>query len=218
FGVCRPETGEDLAMTLKPGQKVDAFTMITLPAKGDIEKLIVQSGDDRVLRYALKGKVKPLDAAYADPEDKTGCTARVEFAGKIGAAFPLPLTEPSYQDAFDLTVDGITTIATSLTEEELPEGTQNLVVALRIKNASREGGKYFRYDSLRAELQMEDGSTIEAKQRLIHVTSNRDVDFTLAKGAEVKCRIAFEVPNDTKAKTLVIRGSSEQSRSFVFTL
>jgi hypothetical protein len=218
LGVFRSDTLVGLGMELKPGQKVDAFTIIPIPAKGDIEKLIIQSGDDRVLRFALTGKVKPLDPTYADPDDKSGFTAREELAARVGVTFPLPLDDPNHQDAFDLTVDGISTVTASLTEEEQPEGTHNIVLALRLKNASQEGGKFFRGDCFHAELRMDDGSTVEAKARLLHATAARDVDFTLAKGAEVKCRIYFEVPTDAKPKHLAIRSSSEQSRSYVFTL
>jgi hypothetical protein len=217
-GASRPETGEGLSMPLKPGQKVNAYALMTVPAKGDIEKLIVEVGDGRVLRYALTGKIKPLDAAWADPSDKSGCTPRTELPGKVGVTLPLFLTEPNHQDAFDVTVDGISTVTTSLTDDELPEGTHNIVVAMRVKNASRDGGKLFRFDSVLAELQMEDGSTVEARQRLVHATANRDVDFKLAKDAEVKFRIHFEVPTDSKAKTLVLRGPNAAGRSYVFPL
>ncbi len=73
-----------LSMPLKPAQKVEAFAIIPVTAKGEIPKLIVMRHQPPVLRYDLRGKVAPLEPAYADPSDPTGATVLSEVSAQQG--------------------------------------------------------------------------------------------------------------------------------------
>jgi hypothetical protein len=83
------ETGEALNVNLKPAQKVEAYTVIKVPAKGVVPKLIVKPESGGVIRYDLRGVAKPLTAPFADPADKTGATALKEIPGQNGQYYPL---------------------------------------------------------------------------------------------------------------------------------
>ncbi len=215
----RPDTGSDIDLQLKPGQKMDAYTYVALPAKGDIEKLIIQSHDDRVLRYALTGKVKPLEAAYADPDDKSGCSARSECAAKVGVPFPLPLREPVYQSAFDVTVDSHTVVSEPITEDgELPEDHVNLVVSLRARLVPPSPKTALDFSGLNISARMDDGSVAEGIRELVHATGKRSVDFNLEKAAEVKFRMSIPIPKDAKPTALIIKGPFDEMRSWVIEL
>jgi hypothetical protein len=218
--VCRPDTGGALDLELKPGQKVDAFTYIPVPAKGDIEKLVIQSGDNRVLRYALTGKVKPLDALYADPDDKTGFSAREEFVGKMGTAFQLPLYPWNPGSALDMVVERVATLSEPVVaDEELPEGSKNLVVWLRVKNVGASeatvNGETF---SVRAR--MDDGSAVQSTGGLLHATAKRTLEdcVEIEKGAETTVRVCIQIPKDATPKALVIAGHLDELRRWVIPL
>jgi hypothetical protein len=90
---------EKLSMSLKPAQKVDCYTCIMLPNDCQAPKLMVRPQDEGpVLRYDLHGKVKGLEAPYADSKDETGATALAEVPAEKGKAYPGTALDFSYDD------------------------------------------------------------------------------------------------------------------------
>lgn len=84
--VVQKNYGTDLSLNLKPAQRMDCETVIVVPAKAIIPKLMVahRTGGP-VLRYDLHGKV----AALAKPFSADGTTALASYPGAIGTAYPL---------------------------------------------------------------------------------------------------------------------------------
>src|ERR1044072_7807961 len=64
--VRREDSLDDLSIELKPAQKIKVQTVIVVPSKGTVPKLIVahRSGG-AVIRYDLREVLKPLQAPYA---------------------------------------------------------------------------------------------------------------------------------------------------------
>ncbi len=62
------ETSQTLDQDLKPGQKVNLRLVVSVPASESINKIMIIPTDRKVLRYNLTGKIKQLEAQYADPK------------------------------------------------------------------------------------------------------------------------------------------------------
>ncbi len=209
--------GKTLELTLKPGQRMDGYTLIRLPAAGDIQKLMIISSEDKAIRYTLKGKVKPLVAPYVDPMVKEGFTVGATAPMKMGEATPLASTGHKSSEYFDFTVEKMTLSSKPLMEEAPEEGKQFVVLTGRVKNTSRTDGLLIRADSLKLSLVTTDGESVEHTNRMLHATQGREAEFTLAKGAEGRFRLWFIVHKDSKLKSLSVR-HNDNDRPFTIDL
>lgn len=96
--VAREGTTERLELSLKPAQKVQAMTVIRVPASGVVPKLMVQR-EAALLRYDLRGQVTPLAKGIADPADVGGATPRSQV--------PTALKTFSSLERFDVRLDEV---------------------------------------------------------------------------------------------------------------
>lgn len=200
------ENNNQLEMELKPAQKIDVYTVIKVPAKGEVPKLIAQSRDNLVLRYDLRGKVKPLPAPYAAPDSK-GMTALGEVPAKVGDYYPT--------GRFDIKVDSIEYLDENIGKYELEEGERFLVINFSVKAQVPETSIY--WSTFEPMLLTEDGDTLDWNEELFLASRAKAVDMEMKLGQEVKVRHFFAVPEDVKVKTYSIRETEfEGSRSFVY--
>jgi hypothetical protein len=197
-------TGAVLEITLKPGQRMDGYAIIHLPAAGDIEKLMILSPESRAIRYPLKGKVKPLLAPYSDPSEKGGFTMSATLPAKTGEALTLAPTGHTGNDSCDFTIEQLAFSSMPILEEEPEEGKQFVIVTARVKNTSQTDGLLFRFDSIKLSLNTTEGESIE-HNKMLHATQDRELELTLARGAEGRFRLRFSVQKDAKFKTLTIK-------------
>jgi hypothetical protein len=183
------------SMSMKPAQKVDVFTAVVVPAKGEVPKVILKSSDNLVLRYDLKGKVKGLASPDADPSDPTGATALSKVPAKLSEAYPL--------GEFSVKVNGFSFSDKPLADKEMSEGSHYLVVNLTIKNIAPTK-QFMRGDSFSVSLQDADGAKTQPEWDLY--LASRDVGFSddLESGQEMRGRYVFMVPKDLAMKTLTI--------------
>ena len=87
--IAREGTSDVLGINLKPAQKIEVYAVWPVPASGVTPKLIVaRDQDSPVLRYDLRGKIKPLPAPFADPADSSGATALGEVPASTGTYYP----------------------------------------------------------------------------------------------------------------------------------
>lgn len=209
--------GKTLDLTLKPGQKVEGYSLIRLPAAGDIEKLMIISSEDKAIRYPLKGKVKPLATLYADPMVKGAFTVGASVAATLGEAIPLAPTGQKSSEYFDFTIEKLALSSKPLMDEAPEEGKQFVILTGRVKNISRTDGLLVRADSLKLALVTTEGESIEHTGRMLHATQGRETEFTFAKGAEGRFRLWFIVYKDAKLKSLSIR-HNDNDRPFILDL
>ena len=204
-----PANHAKIDLTLKPAQKIAAYTIITLPAAGQVPKLMVQRRQDDnapILRFDLRGKLKQLAAPFADPADATGCTALVEVPAEATVAYPCK--------NFNVTLESTADVTTALAGEAPDEGARYLVATLSLKNvAPTETG--LRWDSLTSVLTSTDGQTLKYGG-LLAGTGDAAFDQAVKPGWEGRVRLYFTVPKDVTPKTLAIK--EDTSRSFVYTL
>ncbi|HWG84138.1 MAG TPA: hypothetical protein VNT60_01550, partial [Deinococcales bacterium] len=89
--IAREGTSDIIDVALKPAQKIQAYSVIKVPAAGPIPKLIVARGSGSntpVVRYDLRGKVKALTAPFAETTDASGVTAAETVTAKAGTYYP----------------------------------------------------------------------------------------------------------------------------------
>lgn len=196
----------DLDISLKPGQKVDGYTYIPVPAKGTVPKLIVKSSDDLVLRYDLKGKVKPLAGPAVDPAVKDGATALSEVPAQIGKTYQMGV--------FDITIDAMAYSTTALKDQELGEGERNFLVSATVKNG-HPADQLLRYDTVQMKYEDQDGAEISYSQDLLAASRDVSFDTNLALGKSAKVRFPVKVAKDQQvAKVTMSQGDSP--RTYVF--
>lgn len=201
-----PETQEDLNMNLKPGQKRTAYAYIVVPADASIPKLVVKSPDDLVLRYDLHGKIKGLQAPYADPKDTTGATALAEVPSALNT--PMQLGGGDEGSVCDLVVQKVAYANGALGEFEPDEGKRLLVLTARVTNPMPQKLLY-RFDSLNPVVVTTDDERIEVTHEMLALSGNRSIEHNLEKGTGAGFRMFFQVPKDAKVKTLLVREQEE---------
>jgi hypothetical protein len=207
--VARDGTNESLSLQLKPAQKLDVYTAISVPATGPVPKLIVQRGGvTPVLRYDLRGKVKPIPPPLADPSDASGATALREVKATPGTFYPTGV--------FDLRVDGgVTYLTKQPNGEDAEEGKRYAVVAVTIKNLMN-GPSEYAGGAFEASVTTADGEKVEGGQ-FLKLSGGDEASGTLRPGEEAKARLVFAVPTAAAAKTLRIQEGGE-GRAFLFDL
>jgi len=191
FGV--ESSKQVVGISLKPAQKIDAYAAIKVPAKGEIPKLMVLPGDAPVLRYDLKGKVKPLPSPIADASDPSGATALEEVPCPTGTYFPSGQFALKFISA---------TFTTEAIEETVPEdGHRHLVLVMQIKSNAREP-VYLSGNEMLLKLRTNEGLT-EWNYRLLAEKSDRTIGQQLDPGREITVRTYFQVPSDVRPEALL---------------
>lgn len=202
------ETHNSLGISLKPSQKIEVYTVITVPAKGVVPKLMVQSpvdNDGGVLRYDLHGKVTSLPEPIADPADASGATALTTVPGKLNEAYPYANYSVTVEK-FDFTTDKIQ-------DEDPPDGGRYLLVTLLVKNESG-GDAVLRFDTFAATLTSTDNENLDFGGDLLLASAYRKLDQQVKPGAETRIRMYFKVPKDVTPKTLALK--ENESRTYEF--
>jgi hypothetical protein len=198
--------GEAGAVTLKPAQKASFYTVLIVPAAGEIPKLIAESGDRLVLRYQLKAKVKPLPAPIADPADKSGATALTDVPAVVGDYYPL--------GNYSVKLDSATLGDAPINGKAPKSGSKYLTLILAARNDSptKQGMVWHTFTP---KLMDEDG--LEVKWNGTMLLASRDEPIgsrNIEPKQEVRIRHYFEVPSDLKLKTCAI--CERGGRRFVY--
>jgi len=206
--VAQEKDSKPLNMSLKPAQKIEAYTYIRVAAEGVIPKLIVERGSNNpVVRFDLRDKIKPLTAPFADPADTTGSTALTEVPAQMDTYYPLGDN--------DLKVISASYTDQPVVKEKPAKGFRFMVVTVSIKNMDVKERKVG-WKTFNPKLVAEDGEELKWKEALVHATRPEAlIDVTAKPGQELQARFYFQVRTDTPAKTLSIREGSK-GRVYVF--
>lgn len=199
-----------LEMSLKPSQRIEAYTVIPVPAKGSVPKLMVLppgDNDGNILRYDLRDQVQPLQVPVADPADPSGATAL--------EVVPAQLNTPYSLGDFDVTVEKGEYVTTALDRDPPGDGEKYYVVTLLCHNKSMNE-PVLRFDTFVAKLLDADGQELDY-QNMIGGTGNRAYEQSVKPDAEARVRIYFAVPKDVTAKKLSLQENSSRTYEFTFT-
>lgn len=201
-------TREPVDMDMKPAQKLDLYTAIIVPAKGVIPKLIVKSGEGKVLRYDLRGVVAPLEAPFADPTDATGATALTTIEAKKDVWYPMGL--------FDVTFEGAELAAEDDDGDPPEEGEGFVVIKVRLRNGSADEERLYA-DPFEVVLRTTDGEKVEWGGEMLHPSRSESVDVDLDPGDEMGARVFFRAPAGVKLDRCEF-SEKENGRVYVFGL
>ena len=207
--VAREGSSEMYNARLKPAQKIDLIAAWTVPAAGVIPKLIVERESGApVLRYDLRGRVKPLTAPFADPGDSSGATALQEVPAAPGTYYPLKL--------FDMKLEAVSFTTDPIDKRAPAQGKRYLVATISIKNATgptaREAN--YNYGTFKFDLKDADGEKVHFDDYLMKATRDEHAEGRLKPGEEYKFRVYFEMPQDLTGQTLyALEGDS---RTYAF--
>ncbi|GAB4456657.1 MAG: hypothetical protein OHK0029_15020 [Armatimonadaceae bacterium] len=197
----KPLSHENLL--LKPSQKSPIFlSVIRVPAKGVVPKLIVQSGrvgtNEEVLRYDLRGKVKPLPAPYGDPADSNGADVRDPVPGEIGKEYVLGRS--------NFTLDKIEYVMEPFGKAKLRDGEHLLVGTGTMRYMDARSGMVFNSsENFAITLEDTDGEKMNYRDRFYLPTRDTRVDATRYNPGDTrKFRFYFVLPKDARGKILTV--------------
>lgn len=205
-------TQEKLDILLKPGQKIQALTVVPVAAVGEVPKLIVERGAPPVLRYDLRGKVGRLPEPYADPADETGATLRDE----VPAVFKTPYATGIFQTSID-----DLTFTTEPVAGSKPPAKQYALVTVTVTNMNTDEESMF-YSDFIPKLVLEGDEEARYVKTVFHSTRDEKLNGAkVAPGKTATVRWCFDCPVDGAAKTLIVQekaSSKKDGRRFVYTL
>ncbi|HVT14369.1 MAG TPA: hypothetical protein VHE55_19045 [Fimbriimonadaceae bacterium] len=198
--ICNKESGDSFSMEMKPAQKVVCQTVIVVPAKGTVPKLIVQhESGGAVLRYDLRPVLKPLPAPYAGQ----GMDALEEIPADKGQVLPLMYFDASFLSTeFVERKFGVSTI---------PEDKVFFFPKFKVKKQAAPGML-----RINAQAITEDGDRYNS-QMIAKGSVEESASSFVDKGQELTIRLMIIVPK--KAKITQIRlweGDAKTSRIYVF--
>lgn len=201
------ESHQLVGMEFMPQQELEMYTVLTVPARGEIPNLLIRSrvdNDGPDLPFDLRGKVTALPAPFADPADATGATARERVPAEFGVAYPF--------NRFSITVERVESVSTALDAGEPERGSRFLVFTLLMQNQTPVEN-LVRGDRIRPELTSTEGALLRYRGMLL-ATANRQVNQSIGPGDEMRVRIYFTVPEGSKPETLAITEGASRTYGF----
>lgn len=200
-----PEHKTRFESTLKPAQKVKAMIAIPIHAVGPVNKLMVRRGEGPVLRYDLRGKVKPLTGPFAINEG-------IDIA-KEGAA---SLNVPFAHGQLDWTVESVEAVEGAVGRYKPSEGQKMFVVTMSAKNAGLT--KFgVTWNTLRPTMKDADGEPLEWLQDYVGVNSNNTLSTELEPNDTIRGKLVFRGPANAKPAKLTLL-DSKTNRTIVIKL
>ncbi len=195
-----------LNMRLKPGQKVAGYTFIAIPATASVPKLIVKARDNTVLRYDLRGKVKPLTGPALDPTVPGGVAALARIPAAFGAQYEM--------GELDITVESAAYSTDPLPGGPLRAGERFLVVTASVRNAIQRP-RTVRFDSIEIVAVDVDGAETPIRGNMLRASSDEPFNSQVQPGSAVRLRMIAKAPKGITFKEMAVRTRRDQ-RAYVY--
>ena len=199
-------TNENVGQQFKPAQKMDVYTAVVVPANGEIPKLILTAGDNTVIRYDLRGQVKPLPESITDPNDKTGATALANIQARLGDFYPASM--------YNIAVEKVSLSDGPIDGKSAGPGGKYIVANISVKYLATFGAT-LRFDTFAITGIDADGLPIKGGNDLLAPSSDNHVSIHVDPGQEMKFRAYVKVNKGVTPKSLVITGDNN-GRSFIY--
>jgi hypothetical protein len=177
------------------------LAVIPVPAEGEVPKLIFQTGaGGNILRFDLRGQVKPLAESERDPADPKGFLPRKEYVWKTG--------ERARTWGADFTLEKMETSSDPMLLEFVQTDTEKngvLVATMSLQiNIPYEKYLFNSDNTFEVKAFDTDGNTYEATLMAASRIASVDV-VKHGKGSQLRVRYAIPFPRDAKLDRLVIR-------------
>ena len=205
--VAMEATSELCRMDLKPAQKTKVYTVIVVPAKGEIPKLMFQSSDKLVLRYDIRGKATKLPTSIADPADSTGATALEKVPAQMGTYYSIRELHGKI-DSAEFSVEPFKGKAPK-------KGFRYLVIKGTAKNnlVDKRG---FSWGTLKPKLVDADGGEIRWGGETYYASREEPARGNIELGQELRFRWVFDVPEKVQLQSVsMVEGNG---RTYVYDL
>lgn len=177
-----------------------------VPAAGVVPKLIVsRESDAPVIRFDLRGKVKPIPAPYADPADPSGATPLLAAPAAMGTYLPT--------GAFDIKLESVAYSTEAINKRKPAAGQRYLTAIFSIKNVS-ESRRGYGWSTWKPLVKDADGEKIEYNQTILKASRDEPANGNLEPGEEARVRFFFALPENVDARTITI--GEGNGRSLVF--
>lgn len=215
--VMNPDTGENLNIELKPGQKVNGVMVVPVPAAGEMPKLMLDWGDKnkKVMRYDLHGKVGAVEEVVRDPKDPSGATSfAVVDPAKMGVNYPT--------GRFNINVEMAEFTTDKLYSHSPADKSRFLVFTLLVQNPNPQD-EQFNYgspaNSLTSDLLTGDGDKLDRLHDALLSAreDDKEAQRVVVTHGEKRFRLVFEVPKDAPLKSLTLLEGND-SRKLVYDL
>ncbi len=190
---------------LKPGQRLDVYTVFVVPNDVSVPKLVVERLYEResgVVRFDLTGKIKGLPAPFS--ADSNGFKSLEEITAQMGTFYPVGLTDFKLESAEISMLEpgdlrpraGRRFVRLIFTmKNSMPRGAPNS----RVKFCGNEGF-FLEFTDAENERQTAGG----CGENFLKAARNESGDGELTPGQEAKVRYLFEVPEGVAAAKLVV--------------
>jgi hypothetical protein len=190
---------------LKPGQRLDVYTVFVVLNNVSVPKLVVERYSERtagVVRFDLTGKIKGLPAPFA--ADSNGFKSLEEITAKIGTFYPVGLTD------FKLESAEISMLEPG--DVRPTNGRRFVRLTFAIKNSMPRGAPNARFGLCGGEGFILEFTDAENERRtaagcgenFLKAARNESGDGELTPGQETKVRYLFEVLDNVAAAKLVV--------------
>ncbi len=194
-----PDTMATVSNVLKPVQKIPLVTFIEVPANDPIPKLMVASGKAPVLRFDLKGKVKPFTGPYAS---KDGIVVKDGGEAKVGEKFEC--------GPYDVQIGQTADVNATIGDKELGDGQKFIVVTATFTNAASTP-QNIDWGNFTAKLKDAAGEAVDYVS-LFKSGSDVPLNNPLKPGESVKGRFIFMAAKATTGASVTI-GYGDDGRS-----
>lgn len=191
---------------LKPSQRVNLVAAWPVGANANIVKLLVErKGEDApILRYDLRGKVKPLTSPFS----LDGIAALAEVKAQTGIYYPLQRLAAK--------VESFAFTSEALDGRPPAEGRRYLTITTSVRNLSANQDIPISYRNFTVVLTDADGATQENPNYTVRASGGDRFESNLRPGAEARFRFYFEVGQDQALSQFGLREG--EGRNFVFDL
>lgn len=197
-------TRQNYNVRLKPGQKMSGYTFIAVPAGATAPKLIVKAQDNTVLRYDLKGRVKPLSGPVADPADPAKTKALAVAPAEFGTAVQC--------GDWDLTLESVAYSDKALPGPKPQKNERYIVMTATVVNAIQRTLP-LRYDTFVVQGTDQDGVGTRFRLWLVRASSDADGGGPVEAGKQVRVRMYAVVPSAVAFREITV-SSGNNARSY----
>lgn len=188
-------THQRITTSLKPGQKVEAYTVISMDGNASLPKLIVDDSDNTVWRYDLHGKIKFLPTGFVDPASTDGSVALDTIHAKTGVYYP---------GTFDVRVDRMKYITTRLLDFDPQDGDRLMIVTLTLRNPLPVP-QDVSTSTLDAFIVTQENLSVSEHCYLILATRDAPLEGALPGGKEIQIRAVIPIDHNTIPKALQLQ-------------
>lgn len=179
-------------MTFKPAQKLDVIYLMKLDATVSLPKLIVNTSNNKVWRYDLRGQIKGLAAPYADPASKDSSVALDTIAAKPGTY---------YNSLFDVRLDKVEYVTQPMLDREVPEAGRLMLVTVTYRNPLPTP-QLLQGWTLKPKVFDQDDMEAQNGTNGFLAGRDQEVDGNIAPGKEITLRYVVPVTQGTEPKRL----------------